>query len=40
MIFLDEFFSWLKSFFKKDKNKDDDDDNNYPMWSINLPKPK
>lgn len=30
MIFLNSFFNWLKSFFKK--NKDDDDDNNYPMW--------
>ena len=34
MIFLNSFFNWLKSFFKK--NKDDDDDNNYPRWLIKI----
>ena len=38
MIFLNSFFNWLKSFFKK--NKDDDDDNNYPMWLIKILKSK
>ena len=38
MIFLESFFNWLKSFFKK--NKDDDDDDNYPMWLIKSLKSK
>tara|TARA_B100000035_G_C21016890_1_gene562336 strand:- start:873 stop:989 length:117 start_codon:yes stop_codon:yes gene_type:complete len=38
MIFLNSFFNWLKSFFKK--NKDDDDDNNYPMWLTKILKSK
>tara|TARA_B100000282_G_C31341788_1_gene313700 strand:- start:391 stop:510 length:120 start_codon:yes stop_codon:yes gene_type:complete len=39
MIFLESFFNWLKSFFKKNKD-DDDDDNNYPMWLIKSLKSK
>ncbi len=38
MTFLNSFFNWLKSFFKK--NKDDDDDNNYPMWLTKILKSK
>ena len=38
MIFLESFFNWLKSFFKK--NKDDDDNDNYPMWLIKSLKSK